>query len=99
MPALLATKDKKTVDSLQIISVLTKVAQLQNEALQVQEKSLQETKADIKAKDAKITAMELKNVDMEAKIAKLMQMQEQLAKTMEAGLMQKAVLMTSVSNN
>ncbi len=77
VPALLATKDKKTVDSLQIISVLTKVAQLQNKALQVQEKSLQETKANVKAKDAKIA-------EMESKITKLILMQESLAKTMEA---------------
>ncbi len=53
VPALLATKDKKTVDPLQIIAVLTK-------ALQVQEKSLQETKADVKAKDARIADMEEK---------------------------------------
>ncbi len=77
VPSLLATKDKKTVDSLQIISVLTKVAQLQNEALQVQEKSLQETKSDVKAKDAKIA-------EMESKIAKLILMQESLAKTVQA---------------
>ncbi len=77
IPALLATKDRKTVDSLQIISVLTKAVQVQNEALKVQEKSLQDVKVKVKAKDAKIAGME-------ATIAKLILMQEQMAKTMEA---------------
>jgi hypothetical protein len=63
VPALLATKDRKTVDSLQIISVLTKAVQV--------------IQADVNAKDQKIA-------EMEAKIAKLVLMQESLAKTMEA---------------
>ena len=46
VPALLATKDRKTVDSLQIISVLTKAVQV--------------IQAEVETKDAKIIEMEAK---------------------------------------
>ncbi len=48
VPALLATKDKKTVDPLQIIAVLTKAVQVQGESFQ----------AEMKAKDARIAKMQ-----------------------------------------
>ncbi len=50
VPALLATKDKKTVDPLQIIAVLTKAVQVQGESFQ----------AEMKSKDARIVEMEAK---------------------------------------
>ena len=53
VPELVANKDRKSLDTMQIVAVLTKV-------LQFQDKSLQETKADIKAKDTKIAEMEEK---------------------------------------
>ena len=48
VPALLATRDKKTVDPLQIIAVLTKAVQVQGESLQ----------AEMKSKDARIAEMQ-----------------------------------------
>ncbi len=88
VPALIATKDKKTVDSLQIISVLTKVAKIQNKAIEKQQRSLLETQSQMKAKDEKIAAME-------SKLEKLIMMQEKMAKSMEARL----IPFTTVSYN
>jgi len=62
IPAMLATKDKKTVDSLQIISVLTKAVQV--------------VQAKVEAKDLKIAEMEAKMAKlmlMQESLAKTMQ--------------------------
>jgi hypothetical protein len=99
VPALLATKDKKTVDPLQIIAVLTKALQVQDELLQQQSillkqqyKSLLEVKAEVKSRDTKIT-------NMQARISKIIQLQEHMARNMDSSLIQKASFVNSVSNH
>ena len=64
VPALLATKDRKTVDSLQIISVLTKAVQV--------------IQAEVSAKDQKIAEMEAKLLGCEKLQQRVDQMEDRM---------------------
>ncbi|WP_415405721.1 tail fiber domain-containing protein [Sulfurovum sp. CS9] len=71
VPQLVATKDRKGINALEIVALLTKVVKEQEKINKVQEKELKATRTELQAKDERMVAMEARQKAQDEKIANL----------------------------
>jgi hypothetical protein len=71
VPDLVATRDRKSLAAMDIVAVLTKVAQEQQRTTQEQQRTIQEQRHDLAAQAARLATQDTRMADMSARLAHL----------------------------